>query len=29
VESYDPEGNLRGYEALFWVYKDEKVPFER
>lgn len=29
VESYDPEGNLRGYEALFWVYKDGKVPFER
>ena len=29
TESYDPDGNLRGYEALFWIYEDEKVPFER
>lgn len=29
LESYDPEGKLRGYEALFWVYRDGKVPFER
>lgn len=29
TESYDLDGNLRGYEALFWIYEDEKVPFER
>jgi hypothetical protein len=29
TESYDPDGNLRGYEALFWIYEDGKVPFER
>jgi hypothetical protein len=22
TESYDSDGNLRGYEALFWIYED-------
>lgn len=28
MESYDPEGKLRGYHPLFWIYFDDKYPLK-